>query len=284
MYACPKCHQNIADAKGCHVCEVCGFEVDFSAQSIVYDFDSMLFHAFNKKYLLNKVLNNNGMLSYKLLAEESLSLQSRDDVIHFKTFIEKNVSDLSMKKGKKLIDIGCGPLRLPGYLEFDSIKEYTLFGVEPEKGSEFEGQLITGCCEYLPIRENVFDVAVFATSFDHLCSTNKSVDEIKRVLKKQGRVFLWISDKSSSKKSWFGKIIHKLKVMRKSLILGYPIDKYQIYENGTVLYIPDGAIDPFHSYFESPQETISLFEKSGFVLKDYEYNNKNEVFLLLQAH
>ena len=282
MYACPKCNSTITIDHEVNSCSECGFEVKFENNKIKYNFDKLLFDRFNERYLLNKVLNNNGILSYQLLAEESISLDDREDVVHFRGFIEKNIDKESKDKKKKLIDIGCGPLQLPGYLNFNSIDQYELYGIEPEEDSKFCGQLITGCCEYMPIQNNVFDVAVFATSFDHLCSIEKSIQEVKRVLNKDGKVFLWISDKSSSKKTWLGRVIHKLKVLRKSFMLGYRIDRYVIYPNGTVLYVPVGAIDPFHSYFESPKETIAFFEKEGFVLTDYQYNNQNEVFILLE--
>jgi hypothetical protein len=60
---------------------------------------------------------------------------------------------------------------------------------------------------------------------------------------------------------------------------GYRSDKYVIYPNWTVFYVPDGAIDPFHSFIEDPQKIVSLMKAKGFQRNDMVYNNPGEVFI-----
>ena len=56
-------------------------------------------------------------------------------------------------------------------------------------------------------------------------------------------------------------------------------EKFVIYPNWTVLYVPEGAVDPFHIFNEDPRKIISLMKAQGFQHNDMVYNNLNEVFL-----
>ena len=60
---------------------------------------------------------------------------------------------------------------------------------------------------------------------------------------------------------------------------GYRADKFVIYPNGTVFYVPHGAVDPFHAFRETPKDIVTLMERSSFRNDDMSYNNKNEIFL-----
>ncbi len=72
-------------------------------------FDKKLFNIFRRDYLLNKVLNNNGYISYQFLKESSISLPDRKDVKRFRSFVQKN------HYGSVILDIGCGTMNIPGY-------------------------------------------------------------------------------------------------------------------------------------------------------------------------
>lgn len=62
---------------------------------------------------MNKVLNNNGYLSYHFLKETSVSLPGRPQVLNFKKYILSQISH------GKILDVGCGMLEIPGYLDFE---------------------------------------------------------------------------------------------------------------------------------------------------------------------
>jgi hypothetical protein len=57
--------------------------------------------------------------------------------------------------------------------------------------------------------------------------------------------------------------------------------RYWVYDNGSVFYCPPGAIDPFHSYFESADEIAALATKHGFKVAARE-EGSNGVFLALE--
>ena len=57
--------------------------------------------------------------------------------------------------------------------------------------------------------------------------------------------------------------------------------RYWDYENGSTFYCPPGAVDPFHSFFESPAEVTALAAKQGLALVARE-TGSNGVFLALK--
>ena len=59
----------------------------------------------------------------------------------FRDFIWKNA-----RKGR-LLDIGCGPLELPGYLNLDGKKGFDFFGLDPIDNQKIVGVRIVGCAE-----------------------------------------------------------------------------------------------------------------------------------------
>lgn len=100
-----------------------------------------------------------------------------------------------------------------------------------------------------------FDLVVPATTLNHVCSIEKSIGESYRVLRNGDKVLIWMGDGSHLsanrlKRWWEYKKPNSLK--------GYRSDKYFVYPNWTVLYVPDGAVDPFHSFNEDPKKIASL--------------------------
>jgi hypothetical protein len=61
--------------------------------------------------------------------------------------------------------------------------------------------------------------------------------------------------------------------------LGYSVDKYYVYPNWTVLGVPPGGVDPFHSYFETPRKITALFEQFSMTICGEERHSDIEVFL-----
>ena len=103
-YRCVKCHNPLSwplEGAGSISCERCFFPYQYGKNYLKYEFDSMLFETYKEKYLLNKVLNNNGYLSYIFLQDASLSLNGRDDVKNFRDYIQSHLS------GGILLDVGC---------------------------------------------------------------------------------------------------------------------------------------------------------------------------------
>ena len=272
-YKCANCDYPLfipSDLSGVVECKKCTYNYEYATNYLRYDFDNLLFKNFKKIYPLYKVLNNNGYLSYQFLPEASLSLIGRKDVDNFKNYIEFHISS------GMILDVGCGVLELPAYLDFEDKSKYKLFGIDPIDDRSFSGMRITGCGEFMPFEDNQFDAVIFATSLDHVCSLKKTINESNRILSKNGKVLIWMSDRSepllSRIKNWFWIKIGSFRE-------GYRKDKFAIYPNWTVFYIPNGAIDPYHYFREKPTYITRLMKKNGFRHEDTIYNNKNEVFL-----
>lgn len=271
MLQCIGCDSTLpVDVKGDAECLKCGEKYSFSENYLKSNFDQKLFDNYRKDYLLNKVLNNNGYISYQFLQEGSISLPDRDDVAGFRMFLGSNAT------GGVILDVGCGVMARPGYLDFDDAKYTKFIGLDPIDDDSFFGLRLVACSEYIPLVSSAVDTVVFATSMDHVCNLKKTVAESNRVLKKGGRVVIWMSDRSMSLTEWCKNWLRRrLNSWRK----GYSVDKYYVYPNWTVLGVPPGGVDPFHSFFETPEKIIKLFSKGGFKLVQSEAKSKMEVFL-----
>ena len=90
-----------------------------------------------------------------------------------------------------VLDVGCGPLDMPYYL--NGYPENLVCGLEPlpvTTAARF--QRVRGISEYLPWLDAQFDTVISATALDHAISLDKALAEIKRVLKPGGSALLWI--------------------------------------------------------------------------------------------
>lgn len=315
-YQCVKCRYplRVPDTEcGSLNCAHCGFQYEYAEHYLRYNYDDLLYHRYRKPYLLWKVLSNNGYIAYQFLKEGSLSLAGRSDVAHFKDYI------LSQVTAGKVLDIGCGILEVPGYLDFEDKSPFDFYGLDPIDDRSFRGVRITGCSEYTPFQDDTFDAIVFATSLDHMCSLEATLVESHRILKHGGKIIIWMGDRkglsllrkaknrattlsglmrcanrdrslsrlSQVTKDGVWNLAHFLITQAKVSVMaslrikrhGFISKRYVVYPNYTVLYIPNGGVDPFHSFFEGPQELIKLMRKAKFKHDSLLYNNKNEVFL-----
>ncbi|OGK62536.1 hypothetical protein A2334_05880 [Candidatus Roizmanbacteria bacterium RIFOXYB2_FULL_38_10] len=259
-------------------CLYCGYEYKSSVKYLKFDYTSLLKKNYKKNYLLNQVLNNNALLSYITQKDASLSLPYRKDVTNFRLFIERSILHRKRVNDKfKILDIGCGPLKLPGYLQFSNkLHGCKLYGIDPIDKRSFNGYRVVGTAEYMPFVNDYFDAIIFATSLDHLCSLEKTIFETYRVLKNNGLVLIWMSDRSRFLQKNIKELIANLLFYLKN---GYRQEKYYFTSKTHLYYIPDGAVDPFHSFNETPDLIKKCFEKNNMELIDYRHNNINEVFL-----
>ena len=199
-YRCVRCETSLAvppEGEGSTTCPSCQLEYRYGKNYLKYGFDELLFKQFKKNYLLYKVLSNNAYLAYQFVREGSLSCSGRHDVLNFRNYI------LSHVKRGKILDVGCGILDVPGYLDFSQKEEFEFYGIDPIDDRSFRGVRIIGCAEFMPFPDNSFDAVVFATSLDHVCSLEQTVHEVHRVLSRKGKLLLWMSDSSVS---WTDKV------------------------------------------------------------------------------
>lgn len=275
---CVKCKAALSPTnknKGKFQCDECGFEYIWKDNCFKYIADPLLFEHFRRDYLLNKALNNNGYISYQVLSEGSLSYKDRNDVSRFRSFINSQI-----KQGK-ILDIGCGLLPLPGYLDFDHPDQYELIGLDPIDDETFRGFRIVGCAEYTPFEQNSLDGVIFATSLDHVVSMKASFNECYRVLDSGGKLLIWMTDIS---KPFWQNIKWKWERFKESIRQGYPLSRYVVYPNWTVFYIPGNAVDPFHKCYEKPREVVKLLNKTGFKKIELVRHSEMEIFVTAEKN
>ncbi len=92
----------------------------------------------------------------------------------------------------KCLDIGCGLLSLPVYME--NHPEVKFVGIDPLADTiDRKFEFIQAVAEDLPFGDEMFDSVLFATSLDHTISPELALKEACRVLKKNGKMFIWYS-------------------------------------------------------------------------------------------
>ena len=92
----------------------------------------------------------------------------------------------------RILDVGCGPHGIPSYLAMrDSA---TISGLDPlpcVEPPDFE--FVQGFNEFLPWPDAGFDTVVSGTSLDHVLSLDRSLAEVRRVLKPDGLYLVWLA-------------------------------------------------------------------------------------------
>jgi SAM-dependent methyltransferase len=287
-YRCIGCRASVkvpSEEEGSTRCPSCGFEYCYGKNYLQYDFERLLFKQFRKKYLLYKVLANNASMAYQSIREGSLSCPERRDVFNFREYILSHV-----RKGR-ILDVGCGTLEVPGYLDFGRENTFELYGIDPIDDRAFRGMRVTGCAEFMPFQDQFFDALIFATSLDHVCSLEQTVREAGRVLSEDGRLILWMADPSIP---WTGRIkdalLRSLQKLRKPVspwedVFALPpgesmrVRDFVIYPNLAVFQVPEGAVDPFHVSYETPRRITALMKEANLTPHDLQRHSKNEIFL-----
>jgi len=95
--------------------------------------------------------------------------------------------------GKRIVEVGCGPHGVVGYLFPNALK----IGIDPlinrykERAQPIGNTLlVTGMGETLPILDDSVDLAFCINVIDHVLNPKMVVQEIRRVLKKSGELVL----------------------------------------------------------------------------------------------
>ncbi len=98
---------------------------------------------------------------------------------------------VEMYAAGRVLDVGCGVFGRPYYLT--SYPAELISGVEPLAPFETpDFELVQGISEYLPWGDGSFSTVISASSLDHCMSLDRSLAEMRRVLRPGGRLLLWI--------------------------------------------------------------------------------------------
>jgi SAM-dependent methyltransferase len=91
-----------------------------------------------------------------------------------------------------VLDIGCGPQPVPLYLQQYAVDR--IYGIDPISTAERHPfHFHQGVAEFLPWNDGSFDVAIAATSLDHVLFLDEALREIHRVLKADGEFLVWVA-------------------------------------------------------------------------------------------
>jgi SAM-dependent methyltransferase/regulator of replication initiation timing len=129
-------------------------------------------------------LFGNAIAEYEKHPAASLSVEGNRSSAAFGKF-------LSLYAHGSVLDVGCGIQEFPSYL--DGLVIDRLAGIDP-LASELERkfEFVQGFAEFLPWKNDEFDLVVAATSLDHVVSLDMALGEIKRVLRPGGYFVTWV--------------------------------------------------------------------------------------------
>lgn len=184
-------------------------------------------------------LQDNGEVSYNEDPTHNLGVGKRDDFLEFMNFCDFH---------GLVLDIGCGPQKMPTHFEYCTSTNVTFVGIDPLIGGQPKGySFVRGLSEFLPFRQELFDQVLLVTSMDHFIDPVKSLVEAKSVLKKDGNLFIWIGEKKENAPApdkspdWYNK-----------------------------LKIPEGAEDKFHFSRLTPREVESYLKDADLITVNHE--------------
>uniref|UniRef100_A0A6M3K9W2 Putative methyltransferase n=1 Tax=viral metagenome TaxID=1070528 RepID=A0A6M3K9W2_9ZZZZ len=203
---------------------------------------------FPLEFPLWEVLHNNALASYTFDRRSSCSVKGRADVQRFKDFLSIHM------QGGPTLDVGSGPW-WPAYAPRENT---TLLDplFDTTKPKQVQAVYRPGVAENMPFLDGAFQNIICATSLDHVCHLPTALDEIHRVLAPHGQFFIWCCDRTGQQ----------------------PMHGY-VEINEHFYYVPPGAVDPFHTYFESLSDILVALESADFKLHETVRHSTNEIFL-----
>ena len=139
-------------------------------------------------------------MDYDIIAKSYNSLYKEEQINKLKIIKRK----LVINKNNKLLDIGCGTTISTNFFKCKT------FGVDKSLRmlKEGFGFRVNGAAENLPFKDKSFDIVLCVTSIHNLENTEKAIDEILRIKKKNSQVAITLL-KKSKKHQKIRKIIYK---------------------------------------------------------------------------
>jgi len=138
--------------------------------------------------------------SQRKYRERSIKPMSRE---HLEYYVREGRAFMEFHNSSGLIlDVGCGNGIYAGMRYEETGYKYAepTVGIDPELIEKPHFPFVRAVAEYLPFRDEVFDNVVNATSLDHFADVWKATSECWRVLKKNGRLHIWVSLRGNPEK------------------------------------------------------------------------------------
>jgi SAM-dependent methyltransferase/phenylpyruvate tautomerase PptA (4-oxalocrotonate tautomerase family) len=127
-----------------------------------------------------------GTRSYEGLPKESCSTQKHPQSNLFRHFLRPYLRGM-------VLDVGCGPQPVPGYLEQFPIQQ--IVGIDPiSSESDHAFVFVSGVGEFLPFNDNQFGTVISGTTLDHYYLLDRGLKEAFRVLEPGGHFVAWITE------------------------------------------------------------------------------------------
>lgn len=97
-----------------------------------------------------------------------------------------------------VLDIGCGNGKYAGSTYKSMEHEYidgenVVIGLDPLTSSEDRFPVVTAYGEEIPFQDNIFDAVVIVSMLDHVIGPKVILEEASRVMKDDGKMFIWSS-------------------------------------------------------------------------------------------
>jgi ubiquinone/menaquinone biosynthesis C-methylase UbiE len=157
----------------------------------------------------------------------------------------KLISILDIKEGFNFLDVGCGTGWAVGEIAKLVSNNGSFYGVDlspkmiekaKDKFSDRTNfQFLIANAESIPLNNNFFDVVICTNSFHHYLNPDKALNEMYRLLKKGGKIY--ILDPTADK--WMIKVADKIiKLFEPEHVKLYSTTEFQrLFENAKVKYI-----------------------------------------------
>lgn len=186
-FACPCCKKELSYTSNGASC-VCS-SYAFNAAGHYWDFYPAGVPALQESpWKTWEVLQDNAEIAHNAAPEQNLGVGKREDFLRFGNFC---------KFRGAVLDVGCGPQRLPTHVEYCMDASVFYVGLDPLIGDQpRDYPFVRGLGEFLPFREALFDQVLFVTSMDHFVDPLVPLREAKRVLKKDGEICVWFGEKA----------------------------------------------------------------------------------------
>lgn len=182
-------------------------------------------------------LQNNACVSYQEDPKHNLGVGKRKDHMQFAKFCKF--------KGN-LLDVGCGPQKIPTHMQFCKRRDVFFVGIDPLIGDQpREFAFVLGLGEYLPFHDKLFDQVLFVTTLDHFINPLLPLKEARRVITTDGEICVWIGEKSHNAPR--------------------PQESHEWYDN---LEIPKGAENKFHYRKLTALDFENYIKKANLSIKD----------------
>lgn len=192
-----------------------------------------------------QTLISNFLISYSKDPKVNVSYEYRDDAAAFGRFCQFHGA---------VLDIGCGPHKVPSYISHNRPNGVTFYGVDVVPG-EHPKQLVFARAmgEHLPFKNGAFNVSVSGTSLLHYINVKAGVEEALRVVSPGGYACIWIGVKSPS-----------------APLPAVSPDWYK------ALGTPEGAENPFHFKRYEETEFEKILTACGVTILDKEIHLVDE--------